>query len=71
MKDQSPPSPQEMQKVGGVDQKKETQKSPTDPALAIPLQKLEQLKNNDSPAELFKLMEGQKDQPQKKTKKDW
>lgn len=71
MKDQTPPSPQETQKVGGVDQKKDAQKPPEDPALAIPLQKLEQLKNNDSPAELFKLMEGQKDQPQKKTKKDW
>jgi Ca-activated chloride channel family protein len=71
MKDKTPPPSQEMQKVGGVDQKKDPKKSPEDPALAIPLQKLEQLKNSDSPAELFKLMESPKDQRQTKTKKDW
>lgn len=72
MKEPPPaPPPQETQKVGGVPEKKEGQSQPTDPSLALPLQKLDQLKNQDSPAELFKLMEGEKDQTPRKNKKDW
>jgi Ca-activated chloride channel family protein len=66
-----PPPPENMQQVGGVPEKKEDQaKEQTDPALAAPMQKLEQLRNKDSPAQLFQLMEGAK-QPAKKTSKDW
>lgn len=73
MKEQEPPPPpEESQKVGGVPEKKEgDQKPPGDPALALPLQKLEQLRNQDSPAELFQLMEGEKDATTRKTTKDW
>lgn len=74
MKDQQPPPPpppQETQKVGGVPEKKEGEAAPPDPALALPLQKLDQLKNQDSPAELFKLMEGEKDQTPRTKSKDW
>ena len=64
-----PPSQQNTQKVGGAD-KKEAEQPPADPALALPMQKLEQLRNQDSPAQLFQLMEGDK-KPSKKSGKDW
>ncbi len=75
MKDQQPPPPppppQETQKVGGVPERKEGDPPPPDPALALPLQKLDQLKSQDSPAELFKLMEGDKNQTPRTRTKDW
>ena len=70
-KDEPPPPPQQnTQKVGGAPENKEADREPTDPALALPMQKLEQLRNQDSPAQLFQLMEGEK-KAQKKTGKDW
>ena len=77
MKKNEPPPPQPdpgTQKVGGQPEKKESEQQPADPSLALPLQKLEQLRNQDSPAHLFQLMEGEKKpaQPGLKTKgKDW
>jgi Ca-activated chloride channel family protein len=67
-----PPKPQpgETQKVGGVPEKKESAQ-PADPALAVPLQKLDQLRNQDSPAELFQLMDADKKPAPKKKSKDW
>ena len=68
-----PPPPEDpgTQKVGGTPEKKESEQPPADPSLALPLQKLEQLRNQDSPAHLFQLMEGEK-KPGVKTKgKDW
>ncbi len=64
---QQPPQPQ-TQKVGG--QKEKKMEAPLDPDLAMPLQKLEQVRNQDSPAKLQQLMQGQ---PQKAPKKgkDW
>lgn len=71
-KAQPRPQPQSgTQKVGGQqDQKHEDQ---TTPEMAIPLQKLEQVKNQDSPAKLQQIMQGQEQQQQKpKTVgKDW
>ena len=69
--DQPPPpaDPSEQQKVGGTPEKKEDAEN-KDPALAVPLQKLDQLKNQDSPVQLYQLMQGQKPTP-KKTGKDW
>ncbi|WP_414660752.1 VWA domain-containing protein [Horticoccus sp. 23ND18S-11] len=64
-----PPPPQSTQKVGGAPEK-EPEKEPLDPSLALPMQKLDQLRNQDSPAQLFQLMEGDK-KPVKKTGKDW
>jgi Ca-activated chloride channel family protein len=63
-----PKSPQDMQQVGGAEKQPEAE--PRDPALALPLQKLDQLRNQDSPAHLFQLMEGER-KPTKKTGKDW
>ncbi len=71
-KDQPPPPPQQdsgTQKVGG--EKKDQPPEQVDPSLALPLQKLDQLRNQDSPAQLFQLMDGDKKQTKKKAGKDW
>ncbi|MEJ1973371.1 MAG: VWA domain-containing protein [Lacunisphaera sp.] len=67
--DQKPPQPKPgTQKVGGQQDKQPTEQ--VDPELAMPLQKLDQVRNQDSPAKLQQLMQG----PQQKAKsngKDW
>lgn len=71
--DQKPPPPQpssDTQRVGGVAEKKDAQ-PPTDPTLALPLERLEQLKNQDSPAQLFEMLQGDRSQVRQKPKKDW
>jgi Ca-activated chloride channel family protein len=73
-KDQPPPPPQQdsgTQKVGGSPEKKDQPPEQTDPSLALPLQKLDQLRNQDSPAQLFQLMDGEKKPGPKKAGKDW
>ncbi len=65
-----PPPPQSTQKVGGAQEKKDEQKEALDPSLALPLQKLDQLRSQDSPAQLFQLMEGER-KGTKKPAKDW
>ena len=67
-----PPPSHDTQKVGGVPEKKEGPPPPSDPNLALPLQKLDQLRNQDSPAQLYQLMDtDKKHAPAKKTGKDW
>ena len=72
-KDQPPPPPKpgDMRKVGGAPEKKEETKEEADPTLALPLQKLDQLRDQDSPAQLFQLMEGEQKPAEKKKGKDW
>jgi Ca-activated chloride channel family protein len=65
-----PPPPESTQKVGGAPEQKTGTPEPIDPSLALPLQKLDQLRNQDSPAQLFQLMEGEK-KAGKKTGKNW
>jgi Ca-activated chloride channel family protein len=65
-KPQTPPPG--TQKVGG--QKEEKSPEQADPELAMPLQKLEQVRNQDSPAKLQQLMQGKQQKP-KGTAKDW
>ena len=65
-----PPPPQGTQKVGGAPEKKDEPPEQLDPALALPLHKLDQLRRLDSPAQLFQLMEGEK-KSVKKTGKNW
>jgi len=68
-KPSQPPPPQPgTQKVGG--QKEEKSAEQADPELAMPLQKLEQVRNQDSPAKLQQLMQGQQQKP-KGTGKNW
>ncbi len=65
---QPPPPKPGTQKVGG--QKEEKSPEQADPELAMPLQKLEQVRNQDSPAKLQQLMQGQQQKP-KGTGKNW
>lgn len=65
-----PPAPRDpgSQKVGG--QQTQSTEARENPALALPLQKLDQLKQQDSPAELFQLLQDPNTQPPK-TGRDW
>ena len=71
-KDAKPPTPQETQKVGGTAEKKPNAEK-VDAALAVPVEKLEQLKDQDSPAELFLRMQSDQNNtpPPKKPGKTW
>lgn len=70
-KDQPKPQPPKpgTQKVGGQQDKKPEDQT-GDPDLAMPLQKLEQVRNQDSPAKLQQIMQGQQQKP-KPPGKDW
>jgi Ca-activated chloride channel family protein len=61
--------------VGGSPEKKsEEPREQLDPSLALPMQKLEQLRNQDSPAQLFQLMDGDRKSDKKsgpKSGKNW
>ena len=56
-----------MQTIGGEPSQAEL---PDDPELAAALQELEQVRNQDSPARLFQILEGEPDK-ENKTRKDW
>lgn len=67
-----PASPAKMQQVGGAPEKKDQPPGEIDPALAMPLQKLQKIREQDSPPELFQLMEGKPERsPAKQGKKNW
>jgi len=66
-KPQTPKDPG-TQKVGGQQEKQPAE--PVDAELAMPLQKLEQVRNQDSPAKLQQLMQGPQPK-QKPTGKNW
>jgi len=67
------PPPQEMQTVGGPDEKKPA--DPQDSTMLIPLERLKKVKEQDSPGRLFEMMEKQdkdhKQAPSKGPKKNW
>jgi Ca-activated chloride channel family protein len=66
--EKQPPKPQGgTQKVGGQQEKKPAEQK-ENPDLAMPLQKLEQVKEDDSPAKLYQLMRGQQQKKQDKGK---
>lgn len=66
---QQPPQPEPgNQSVGG--QQVQDQEAMDNPGMVVPLQKLDQLKDQDSPAELFQLMQDPNAQPPK-TGRDW
>lgn len=60
---ESPSDPAEMQQVGGTSAKESADPARKDPALEIPLQKLDQVKQGDSPARLFQLLQENSGQP--------
>ncbi|PTY05889.1 hypothetical protein DB347_16250 [Opitutaceae bacterium EW11] len=57
----------EIQKVGGSPEK---ETMPSDPRLVVPLEKLQQVRNQDSPVRLQQLLRGEKETPAK-TGKNW
>ncbi len=73
---QEPPKPEPKpqpqsgtQQVGGQQEKKDLERA-ENPDLAMPLQKLDQVRDQDSPAKLYQLLQGPKPEPAKKGK-DW
>jgi Ca-activated chloride channel family protein len=60
-----------MQKVGGVKKDQPEDPARNNPELAVPLEKLEQLKNQDSPAELFGMLRKGEPTPTPNTGKNW
>jgi Ca-activated chloride channel family protein len=73
--EQPPPPPPEKantgetQKIGG--QPRQPRDAKADPALVLPIQKLDQLRNQDSPAELFQMMDSRDNKPPPKKGRDW
>jgi Ca-activated chloride channel homolog len=73
--EQPPPPPPEKantgetQKIGG--QPRQPQEAKADPSLVLPIQKLDQLRNQDSPAELFQMMDSRENKPPPKKGRDW
>jgi Ca-activated chloride channel family protein len=61
-----------MQRVGGTEEKRARDPAQGDPSLAIPLQKLEQVRAQDSPAQLYQMIENHEPRPASTDKgKDW
>ena len=72
-KEQPPPTERpntgETQRIGG--QPEPTRESKTNPSLAMPIQKLDQLRNQDSPAQLFQMLDSRVQKPPPKKGRDW
>lgn len=67
---QPPPEPpKDTQKIGGEKPKDDEVKD--HPELAVPLQKLDQVRDQDSPAELFELLHNDEPKSPNQPKKDW
>jgi Ca-activated chloride channel family protein len=58
-----PPAPDQTQKVGGPGERQRPDAAKADPALAASLEKLDQIKGQDSPAELFQMIENNEPHP--------
>jgi Ca-activated chloride channel family protein len=59
----------ETQKVGG--QPRQPPGTKADPSLVLPIQKLDQLRNQDSPAELFQMLDSRDHKPPPQKGRDW
>ena len=68
-KPDKPEPPKDTQSVGGEKPKDDERKE--HPELAMPLQKLDQVRDKDSPAELFQLLQNDEPPPPGQPKKDW
>ena len=64
-----PPQDKGTQQVGG--EKPKDDEAGKNPELAVPLQKLEQVRDKDSPAELFELLHDNEPHSADRPKKDW
>ncbi len=63
------PNTSNTQKIGG--QPRQPQEAKADPSLVLPIQKLDQLRNQDSPAELFQMLDSRDQKPPPKKGRDW
>ena len=72
-KEPEPPKPKqsEMQQVGGADQQSKASPEQLDPSLAVPLQKLQKIRDQDSPAKLFQMMDDSPESSPKQKGKTW
>ena len=74
-KPQPPPPPPdqantgETQKIGG--QPRQQSGAKADPSLVLPIQKLDQLRNQDSPAQLFQMLDSRERKSPPKKGRDW
>jgi Ca-activated chloride channel family protein len=66
-----PAEARELQKIGGVPAKRTGDAAADDPTLVVPLAKLDQLKQQDSPAALYQLLRGENAPPPVPNGKDW
>ncbi len=65
------PKPSEMQQVGGTDQQSTASPEQMDPSLAVPLQKLQKIRDQDSPAKLFQMMDDSPESSPQHKGKTW
>jgi Ca-activated chloride channel homolog len=66
-----PAEARELQKIGGVPEKRTGDGATDDPTLVVPMEKLDQLKQQDSPAALYQLLRGENTPPPKPNGKNW
>jgi Ca-activated chloride channel family protein len=66
-----PAETRELQKIGGVPEKRTGDAATDNPTLLVPLTKLDQLKQQDSPAALYQLLRGENAPPPTPNGKDW
>jgi Ca-activated chloride channel family protein len=64
-------STRELQKFGGRPEQKTPDAAANDPMLVVPLQKLDQLKQQDSPAVLYGLLRGENKPAPASSGKNW
>jgi Ca-activated chloride channel family protein len=66
-----PAEARELQKIGGAPEKRTGDAATDDPALVVPMAKLDQLKQQDSPAVLYQLLRGENAPPPTPNGKNW
>jgi Ca-activated chloride channel family protein len=66
-----PPSSGGTQKVGGRPERSEREPGSSDPALEASIEKLDQIRDQDSPAELFQMIQNNEPHPPPKGGKNW
>ena len=67
----STPPPGEMQQVGGMSDKRTDQAAQLDPSLEIPLQNLDHIRQQDSPARLYQLLQDPNSKTPARTGRNW
>jgi Ca-activated chloride channel homolog len=71
MPQSQPAETRELQKIGGVPEKRTGDAATDDPTLVVPMAKLDQLKQQDSPAALYQLLRGENAPPPTPNGKNW